>query len=193
MNAILFGPPGAGKGTQAALLVRAHDLLHLSTGDLLRAAVGAGTAVGREAKAYMDRGALVPDALVLACLRERLQAVAAAGDRRGFLLDGFPRTVAQAEALERELGRDAVTHVVYLKLEDEEILRRLLQRGRADDTETVVRHRIQVYRQETTPLVAFYESRGVLRGVDGRGTVEEVQARVEAALRPAASPPARRR
>jgi adenylate kinase len=182
MNAILLGPPGAGKGTQAERLVAARGLLHLSTGDLLRAAVAAGTPTGKEAKGYMDRGELVPDGLVLSLLEERLRTARASGDRRGFLLDGFPRNVAQARALEVRLGAGAIHHVIYLVLEDAEILRRLLKRGRPDDTEAVIRNRLQVYRAETEPLVAFYEERGLVRGVDAAGSVEQIQARVGEAL-----------
>lgn len=175
MQAVLLGPPGAGKGTQAELLCQARSLLHLSTGDLLRAAVAAGTDLGVEAKGYMDRGELVPDSLVLALLEERL------GDRgkgEGFLLDGFPRNVSQAEALEARIGDDAIDHVVYLKLNDDVILERLLQRGRKDDTEEVIRNRLSVYRSETEPLVAYYRSRDLLRDVDALGTVEEVHQRL---------------
>ena len=175
MHVILLGPPGAGKGTQAERLVAAHDLVHLSTGDLLRAAVGAGTELGLEAKGFMDRGELVPDSLVLALLKERLEQ---AGPDAGFLLDGFPRNVSQAEALEGVIGADAIDHVVYLQLEDEEILQRLLARGRKDDTEEVIRNRLQVYRNETSPLVEWYRERGVLRPVEAAGTIDEIHDRV---------------
>jgi adenylate kinase len=154
-------------------------LLHLSTGDLLRAAVAEGTPLGQAARRHMDKGELVPDHLVIALLRSRL---AGAGAYAGFLLDGFPRTVAQAEALEADLGDEGVEHVVHLELDDEEILRRLLQRGRKDDTADVVRKRLAVYRAETRPLVAWYADRGLLRTVDARGTVEEVEDRIAAAL-----------
>ncbi len=175
MQAVLLGPPGAGKGTQAELLCQARALLHLSTGDLLRAAVAAGTDLGVEAKGYMDRGELVPDSLVLALLEERLGKRAA---DEGFLLDGFPRNVSQAEALQSRIGADAIDHVVYLKLEDDEILRRLLQRGRKDDTEEVILNRLSVYRAETEPLVAYFRDRGLIRDVDALGTVEEVHQRL---------------
>ncbi|MHC5010765.1 MAG: adenylate kinase [Planctomycetota bacterium] len=179
MRAILLGPPGAGKGTQAERICGPRGLLHLSTGDLLRAAVEADSELGRQARGFMDRGELVPDSLVLALLRERLDA---ADEGRGFLLDGFPRNVAQARALEAELDEATIDHVVYLQLDDEEILRRLLKRGRPDDTEEVIRRRLEVYRAETEPLVAYFRERGLLRDVDALGTIDEIQARVDAAL-----------
>ena len=180
MHAVLLGPPGAGKGTQAERLCKARTLLHLSTGDLLRTAVADGTELGTKAKGYMDRGELVPDGLVLALLAQRLDGLA---DGDGFLLDGFPRNVSQAEALESMIGERSLEHVVYLKLGDEEIVTRLLKRGRKDDTEEVIRNRLSVYRAETEPLVAYFRARGLLRDVDARGTVEEVQERLLAALR----------
>jgi adenylate kinase len=178
---VLLGPPGAGKGTQAVRLCQARGLLHLSTGDLLRAAVKAGTPTGRQAQGYMDRGELVPDTVVLDLLRERLRSPGAGA---GFLLDGFPRNVAQAEALDRELGAAGVERVVHLRLEDEEIVRRLLGRGRPDDTEPVIRNRLRVYRAETTPLIEYYERRGLLATIDARGGVDEVAARLAACLVP---------
>jgi adenylate kinase len=178
---VLLGPPGAGKGTQAVRLCQAHGLLHLSTGDLLRAAVKAGTPTGKQARGYMDRGELVPDAVVFDLLREQLRSPAASS---GFLLDGFPRNVAQAEALDRELGDHGVERVVHLKLEDEEIVRRLLGRGRPDDTEPVIRNRLKVYRAETAPLISHYEARRLLVTIDARGSVDEVAARLTASLAP---------
>lgn len=180
-NTVLLGPPGAGKGTQAERLCAARKLVHLSTGDLLRAAVAAGTDLGVEAKGYMDRGELVPDGLVLRLLDARL---AEPGESEGFLLDGFPRNVAQAKALENVLGQGAIEHVVYLQLDDAEILGRLLQRGRPDDKEDVIKNRLSVYRADTEPLVAYYRERELLRPVDGLGTVDEVAGRVLGALAP---------
>ena len=180
MRLILLGPPGAGKGTQAARVCEAHDLVHLSTGDLLRAAVGAGTPLGQEAKSFMDAGNLVPDRLVLALVRERLEQDDAAG---GFLLDGFPRNVAQAEALASDLGEQGIEAVVHMKLDDEEIVQRLLARGRADDREDVIRNRLAVYRDETAPLIAHYEAEGLLRTIDANGTMDEVFDRIQGALK----------
>lgn len=175
MRLILLGPPGAGKGTQAERLVSDHGLLHLSTGELLRAAVGAGSELGREAKGYMDAGELVPDRLVSALVAERLGGI---GDNVGFLLDGFPRNLGQAESLEQEPKGQGIDHVVHIKLDGEEIVRRLLGRGRADDKEDVIRNRIDVYQRETQPLVEHYEQRGLLRTVDGLGTIDEVYERI---------------
>ncbi len=189
MRLILLGPPGAGKGTQAERVCAAHGLVHLSTGDLLRAAVKAGSDLGNEAKAFMDAGNLVPDTLVLALVRERLDQPDAEG---GFLLDGFPRNVSQAEALAEDLGARAVESVVHMKLEDEEIVRRLLGRGRKDDTESVIRNRLQVYRDETAPLIAYYQAQTVegqsgerhslLRTIDAQGSMDEVFDRIQDAL-----------
>lgn len=181
MRLVLLGPPGAGKGTQAVGLCKAKGLLHLSTGDLLRAAVAAGTEVGRRAKGYMDKGELVPDDVVFALLREKLHGPEAG---RGFLLDGFPRNVAQARTLERELGARGLTRVVHLRLDDEEIVARLLKRGRPDDTEPVIRNRLKVYRAETQPLIQHYERQGLLVTIHADGSVDDVARRLAAALGP---------
>jgi adenylate kinase len=182
VRVVLLGPPGAGKGTQAARICRDRGLVHLSTGDLLRAAVSAGTETGRRAKSFMDRGALVPDEVVLALLAERLATPEVR--KAGFLLDGYPRNLAQARTLEQQFPDQPVEAVVHLRLEDDEIVRRLLLRGRPDDTEPVIRKRLEVYRAETSPLIEHYRKRSVLRAVDARGTVEEIQDRVAKALEP---------
>jgi adenylate kinase len=170
---VLLGPPGSGKGTQAARLVARERIVHLSTGDLLRAAVAAGSDLGRKAKPIMDAGRLVPDDLVIDLVKERIAKPDAAN---GFLLDGFPRTVAQADALDAVLGAKGLDAVVYYVLGDEEIVRRALGRGRADDTEPVVRERLRVYRAQTEPLVARYRKAGLLREVDASGSIDEVEA-----------------
>jgi len=176
---LFLGPPGAGKGTQAQRLASSHQLLHLSTGDLLRAEVQAGSELGREAEAVMARGELVSDALVLAIVRSRL--VAHSG---GWLLDGFPRNLAQAEALDgllAELGQ-GIELVVLMELDDAVLLQRLLARGRSDDNEAVIRHRLEVYRQQTEPLIAYYRERQLLAPVEAAGTVEEIGARIAQVL-----------
>ena len=176
---LFLGPPGAGKGTQAQRLAQTHGLLHLSTGDLLRAEVQAGSDLGREAEAVMARGELVSDSLVLAIVRSRLL-----GHGGGWLLDGFPRNLAQAAALDTllaELGQ-AMERVVLLELDDAVLIQRLLARGRSDDNEAVIRHRLEVYREQTAPLIAYYSERGLLTAVDAAGSVEEITSRIEAAL-----------
>jgi adenylate kinase len=180
---LFLGPPGAGKGTQAQQLAASHQLLHLSTGDLLRAEVAAGTALGQEAAAVMARGELVSDALVLAIVRSRLEEQAASGSG-GWLLDGFPRNPAQAKALEQlleELGQQ-IELVVLMELDDAVLLQRLLGRGRADDNEEVIRHRLEVYREQTAPLIAFYSANGLLQAVDASGDVGSVGQRIAALL-----------
>lgn len=177
MRLILLGPPGAGKGTQAERLCATHGLAHLSTGDLLRAAVKAGTELGERAKGYMDKGELVPDELVLALLVERLRESSDA-----FLLDGFPRNVSQAEALAAELGSIQIERVVNLELGDEEIVERLLARGRKDDQEEVIRNRLEVFRAETAPLIDYYSAKGLLVSVDAEGSIDQITNRIEDAL-----------
>jgi adenylate kinase len=176
---LFLGPPGAGKGTQAELLAERHQLLHLSTGELLRAEVKAGSALGLEAEAVMARGELVSDALVLAIVRHRLE-----GHQGGWLLDGFPRNLAQAEALDGLLAEldQRIERVLLLELEDGVLIQRLLSRGRADDNEAVIRNRLVVYQEQTAPLIDHYRNLGLLRSVEASGTVAEIGERIVASL-----------
>ncbi len=177
---IFLGPPGAGKGTQAARLAEELGFKKLSTGDILRDHVARGTPLGQRVKPIMDRGDLVPDELILALIREELA--------ERVVLDGFPRTLPQAEALDRllEETRTRLLGVVLVEVPEEELVRRMLRRagleGRSDDNEETIRRRLQVYREKTEPLVQYYEKKGALRRVDGLGTPEEVYARIRAAL-----------
>jgi len=174
---LFLGPPGAGKGTQAQQLAQSQGLLHLSTGDLLRAEVQAASELGRQAEAVMARGELVSDDLVLAIVRSRLQQGSG-----GWLLDGFPRNLAQAEALDtllRELAQP-IELVVLMELDDALLIQRLLSRGRSDDNEQVIRHRLEVYREQTAPLISHYRALGLLHAVEAAGTVEEIASRIAA-------------
>ncbi|MEX1177774.1 MAG: adenylate kinase [Nitriliruptor sp.] len=219
MRTILLGPPGAGKGTQAAKIVAAYHVPHISTGDILRANVKAGTPLGAEAKRFMDAGDLVPDEVIIGMVGERLSEPDAAG---GFLFDGFPRTVPQAEALDALLSERGAPLDVVLELvvDHDEVVRRLTGRRtcsgcgriyqmeseppetegvcdacggelqqRADDTEDVVRNRLEVYNEQTAPLVAFYDARGELRRIEAVGSVDQVTARAMETLEEVAGPP----
>ena len=207
-NLILLGPPGVGKGTQAKLLVERFGIPQISTGDILRAAVKELTPMGVKAKGYMDSGALVPDEVVIGIVEERL----AQGDcAQGFILDGFPRTVAQADALKQVLAGLArsIDHVISLSVDKDELLRRLTGRRacpkcgavyhiefappksagrcdrcatelfqREDDKEETILHRLTVYEEQTAPLIDYYTSSGLLRSVNGLGTVESIQSEI---------------
>jgi adenylate kinase len=194
MRLILLGPPGAGKGTQAQRLVQKHGIVQLSTGDMLRAAVAAGTPVGLRAKSIMDAGQLVPDEVVVAIVADRIDQPDA---KRGFVLDGFPRTVPQAQALdyllaERGLRLDGV---IELKVDEGILLKRIetrvaemTARGeklRADDNPEVLKGRLAAYRAQTAPLADYYGQKGMLKGVDGMAPVDDVTAALRAILSPA--------
>lgn len=183
---VLLGPPGAGKGTQATAIVEGKGIPHISTGDMLRAAVKAGTPIGKKAKAVMDAGELVSDEIVIGIAEERLGQADA---KQGFLLDGFPRTLAQAEALERLLTKlgTPLDCCLALTVENEAVVQRLLKRaqieGRADDNEATIRERMRVYDSQTAPLLSFYRGRGRLVEVSGMGAIEEVGQRIREALK----------
>ena len=180
-----MGPPGAGKGTQAVGLASRLGIPHISTGDIFRANVSQGTALGLEAKRYMDAGEYVPDDVTNAMVRDRL---AQADCIPGFLLDGYPRTVDQVAQLDDMLASAdaALDRVVELTVDIDEVVGRLVRRaaeqGRADDTEDVIRRRLEVYAEQTAPLLAIYSGRGLLVQVDGLGEIDDVAARLAAAL-----------
>ena len=198
MRLILLGPPGAGKGTQAQHLVAKYGIIQLSTGDMLRAAVKAGTPVGRQAADIMARGALVPDEIVVEIVAQRIEQPDA---RKGFILDGFPRTVPQAQALDRMLKKRgiALDAVIELRVDEDALLKRIenriaemTARGeplRSDDNAEVLRQRLAAYRQRTAPLVAYYRKQNVLRTVNGMAPIPDVTAAIDKALPPEPSTP----
>ena len=177
---VILGRQGSGKGTQAAMLAERYGVVHISTGDMLRAAVGAGTELGLRAKAVMDAGDLVGDDIMIGIVDERL----AADDiqSHGVLLDGFPRTTAQADALAGILGGTGPDLAINLDVPIEEVTQRMLARGRDDDTEEAIARRLELYEAETAPLLAWFEERGSLTVIDGLGTEDEVLARLVQAI-----------
>jgi adenylate kinase len=183
VNIILLGPPGCGKGTQGEILAQRAGILRVSTGDLLRDAAARGTELGKRAKAFMDRGDLVPDDVIVGLLREVFASPAAA---QGVMMDGFPRTVAQAEAVDRLLAerKGKVDQVLFFDVPDEELMKRIAGRakaeGRADDNPESFRQRLVVYRRQTQPLVDFYRKRGNLVDIESVGTIPEIAERVKA-------------
>jgi adenylate kinase len=185
MRIVLLGAPGSGKGTQAALLVKELKLPHISTGELLRSAVKAGTELGIKAKAVMDRGELVSNDIVLGLIEERLSQADA---KAGFILDGYPRNLAQAHALDQLLGRidQPVDEALQIDVDVDMVIRRIAKRaaeeGRSDDTDEVVRNRMKVYSDQTAPVVDYYARQGVLSRVLGEGTIEEVFQRIKGVL-----------
>lgn len=185
MRIVFIGPPGAGKGTQAERIVERYKLAHLSTGDMLRAARDAQTAVGKKAEEYMSSGQLVPDEIIVEIINERL---ADPDCREGYLLDGFPRTIAQAEALDKMLAEKGtpLDVVLELKVPEDELFQRLAGRGRADDTPEVIKQRLVAYRDQTSPLLEYYEKAGLLKTIDGLGTIDEIFQRIQTVLDPMA-------
>ncbi|MFN3874801.1 MAG: adenylate kinase [Flavobacteriales bacterium] len=182
LNLVLFGPPGAGKGTQSEFLIQRYGLIHLSTGDLLRAEIKAESELGLQAKELMDRGELVPDAIVIGMIRNKMEAHR---DAKGFIFDGFPRTRAQAEALDEMLASkgEPITVMLSLEVPEAELVKRLLGRGatsgRSDDQdEAVIRNRIAEYEKKTAPLKDYYAAQGKHKAIDGVGGIDEITARL---------------
>ncbi len=191
MNIILLGPPGAGKGTQASRLVEERNMVQLSTGDMLREARTSGTEMGKKVAAVMDAGNLVTDEIVIGLIREKLEA---GGDHGGFIFDGFPRTLAQADALGEllaEMGQ-GLDHVIELQVNDEVLVERILGRAaevvaaggtaRADDNEESLKIRLMAYYKQTSPLIGYYYAKGDLTSVDGLGEIEAVAAEISGIL-----------
>ena len=190
-NIILLGPPGAGKGTQAQRLVDARNMIQLSTGDMLREAKTSGTEMGKRVAAVMDRGELVTDEIVIGLIREKLEA---GGDHGGFIFDGFPRTLAQADALGELLAEtgQSLDHVIELQVNDEILVDRILGRAaeavaaggtpRADDNAESLKVRLMAYYKQTSPLIGYYHAKGDLKSVDGLGSMEQVEADIAAVL-----------
>jgi adenylate kinase len=182
LNIVLFGPPGAGKGTQAVNLIDKYKLLHLSTGDILRGELANKSSLGLEAKKFMDKGELVPDEVVIGMIEVKLDQNAGA---KGFIFDGFPRTKAQAGALDKllEKKKTAISIMVALEVKKQELIDRLMSRGkvsgRVDDQDiTIIENRIAVYNRETSPVIDYYNAQGKFKSVDGMGTIEEIFARI---------------
>ena len=191
MKLILLGPPGAGKGTQATRLMEKHGIPQLSTGDMLRAAVKAGTSVGLQAKAVMETGGLVSDQIVVSIIADRMEEPDA---KKGFILDGFPRTVAQAQALDEMLAKKGMKldGIVELKVDENALLARIEKRAaetlaageavRSDDNPEAFKKRLQAYREQTAPVSAYYGSKGTLKQVDGMASIDDVSKAIDRAL-----------
>lgn len=186
LNLILFGPPGSGKGTQAKNLVEKYGLLHISTGDLFRYEMGNNTPLGLEAKSYIEKGELVPDSVTIGMLKNKVEGNL---DAQGYIFDGFPRTIPQAEALNEYLQSKEwpIPRLIALTVNDEEIVKRLLERGktsgRKDDmNEDIIRNRINVYNSETSPVYEFYNTLGTSESVEGIGSIEDIFKRLTSAI-----------
>ncbi len=186
INLILFGPPGSGKGTQAKKLADAYNLIHISTGDLFRYEIGHKTRLGVEAKSYIDRGALVPDSITIGMLKNKVEANQ---DAAGFIFDGFPRTIPQAEALDEYLASkdQMITALIALDVADQEIINRILDRsktsGRADDANVdIIRNRIKVYNQETAPVFQHYATDERAFEINGMGGIDMIYGRLQALI-----------
>jgi adenylate kinase len=182
LQLIFLGPPGAGKGTQAKIFLDRSGIVQISTGDILRAAVSKGTELGKEAKSYMDKGELVPDSVVIGIIEQRIQEADCA---KGFVLDGFPRTLEQARALDSILAKLEIelSHVINFAVPDEELVKRLLgraeQEGRSDDNPESIKNRLQVFKEKTQPLIQYYSDKKILRDINGLGSTAEIAAAVQ--------------
>ncbi len=185
LNIVLFGPPGAGKGTQSQSLIEKYSLVHLSTGDILRAEIAGGTELGKYAKQIMDKGDLVPDEVVIQMISNKIDANLAA---KGFIFDGFPRTIPQAQALDEMLAQKetAISCMVSLTVPEDELVSRLIKRGqtsgRADDNETAIRNRFNEYMKKTLPVASFYQNQHKLYQIDGVGSLDSIFERIEGVL-----------
>jgi adenylate kinase len=179
MRLLFIGPPGAGKGTQAGRVAERLGIPHISTGDMFRHHVSNGTELGAKVEAIMAAGDYVPDEVTVAMLKQRIVEPDAAP---GFILDGFPRTVFQVDALDNLIGEDGLDSVVVFSVDNDELVERMLSRGRADDTADTIRNRFDVYQEQTQPLLDIYEARGMTVSVDGLGEMDEVTDRIVDAL-----------
>ena len=175
MRLLFVGPPGAGKGTQAALVASRLGVPHISTGEMFRDHVASGTDLGRQVQESMEAGAYVPDEITVAMLADRMRSP---DTDKGFILDGFPRTIGQVASLDKLLGPDGLDRVVLFEVDEERLVERMLARGRADDSEQTIRSRFKVYEEQTAPLVELYRSRKLVVSVDGEGPVDEVTERI---------------
>lgn len=175
MRLLFVGPPGAGKGTQAALVASRLGVPHISTGEMFRDHVASGTDLGRQVQELMEAGAYVPDEITVAMLADRMRSP---DTEQGFILDGFPRTIGQVASLDNLLGTEGLDRVVLFEVDEERLVERMLARGRADDSEETIRSRFKVYEEQTAPLVELYRRRGLVVSVDGEGEVDEVTERI---------------
>jgi len=181
MNIVFFGAPGVGKGTQAALLAESLGIPHISTGAIFRSAMESGRPLGEKVKSYYDQGMLVPDELTTAIA---LEALAEPACEKGFILDGYPRNTAQAKSLDEAMnGRERpINHVIYLTAPEEELIQRMLGRGRADDSREVIENRLKVYEAETAPVLEYYRATDHVLEVNGVGDIDEVHRRILSAI-----------